>query len=183
MLDSIKNYILQLDEKTFYVYLGSLLTAIVFMVSFGIYMHFNAIEDIKEELIQLNDQREEATQLFEKLKEVKQQEKTVDTIIKNDPDFKLGGYLNTLITKLSLQDKITERSSSSIDREGKYRESILNIRFSSMNIKLITELLSEIENNQRVYVKSLDIIRSKNPMLLDGTLIIGTLQLKTITGS
>ena len=110
---------------------------------------------------------------------VQQQRKEVDAILEEDKDFKIGGYFKDVLTKLVLTSKKAVESPSQIDREGKYRESILNVKFTDMDMKQLSELLNEIEKNKRIFTKELEVTTSrKTPQKIDVNLTIATLLLK-----
>lgn len=181
-LETIKQHLSQLDEKTFYSYLSGFIVGITLIMGGLMYYYFSSIDELTNQLGELNEQREQVRTLFQTAARVKKQEVAVDKVLKEDENFKIGGYFKTVLDKLSL-NATQQQVSPSVEREGKYLESILSAQFTQVDMKQICELLNEIEANPRVYTKSIDIIRSKTPNKLDITLTIGTLQLKAISGT
>lgn len=183
LLNSIKYHLTQLDEKTFFAYIGGFLLGIIIIISGLFYYYYSAVDELTGELHDLNLQSQQVHTLFETAAHVKKQEAAVDKVLKEDADFKISSYFTEAVDKLKLNNKVTVQQPSTVEREGKYRETSLHAEFKELDMKQICELLSEIENNQRVYTKSLEIVRAKIPTKLDVTLDIGTLILKAIPGT
>ena len=182
-LNTIKYHLTQADEKTFFVYIGGFLLGITVIIGGIFYFYLSAVDELTDELNALNEQRQEVQRLLETAAHVKKQEAAVDKVLKNDPDFKISQYFTEVVDTLRLNDKVTVQQPSTVEREGKYRESSLHAQFKELDMKQICELLNEIEENKRVYTKSLEIVRAKVPTKLDVTLDIGTLLLKAIPGT
>ena len=182
-LETIKYHITQLDEKTFFAYLGGFLLGIMLIIGGIFYYYSSAVDDLTSEFEELNKQRQEVRLLLETAARVKKQEVAVDKILKEDMEFRIGKPFEEIITKLQLKETLTNKQSMNIEtqeREGKYNENILHADFTALDMKQICELLKEIEDNERLYTISLEIMRSKVPTKLDVKLAIGTLTLKTI---
>lgn len=177
-LETLKQHILQLDEKTFFAYLGGFVLGMILIMSGLIYYYYSAIEDRTIQLEALNEKRQSMRSLFERDALVKAQEAEVKKMLKEDAHFKIGDYFQKVVDKLKLKENENEKNQvDTVQLEGKYRESTLTTRFQMLDMKQICDLLSEIENSKRVYTKSLDIVRSTTaPTKLDVTLAIGTLE-------
>lgn len=183
-LETIKSYILQLDEKTFFAYLGGFLLSVILIISGIFYYYYSSTHEFIAELDELNEQRQEVRTLFETAARVKKQEIAVDKLLKEDEGFKIGAYFKKVLDTLNMSDKVPEQNFFNVvEQEGKYRETTLTARFQMVDMKQICEVLNEIESNQRVYTKSIEIVRSKVPNKLNVTLSIGTLDLKTVPGT
>jgi hypothetical protein len=107
----------------------------------------------------------------------------VNNILAENPDFKIDGFFTDLLSKTGLERNKKETSISYADRGDKdYREVLLTAKFDTMNMRQLCELLNEIEQNNMVYTKELDIVKSKKiPNTIDVTLTIATLQKKPET--
>jgi hypothetical protein len=175
-LNTIKNHILQLDTKTFFAYVGGFLLGMLFIMGGLYYYYYDAIDDLTAQIEELNGKREKIRKLLERKTRLEQQEIEVNKLLKEDPNFIIGDYFNQVINKLKLTLKEPYTVSETPKLEGKYQEYTLPARFEAIDMKQICELLEDIENNKRVYTKSLEIVRSGTvPTKLDVTLTIGTL--------
>lgn len=179
-IEKISAYINTLSEKELYRYLLIIVGSIVFCFFSIIFIYNRRINYLKRQINALNITREEEVKkILTRAAFVQQQRTEVDAILAEDKDFKIGGYFNDVLNKLGLTNKKTIESPSQIDREGKYRESILNIKFTDMDMKQLSELLNEIEKNKRIFTKDLEItVSKKTPHKIDVNLTIATLQLK-----
>lgn len=176
ILETIKYHITQLDEKTFFAYLGGFLLGMILIVGGLFYFYSTAIEERITELNSLNEQRSTMRTLFETDALVKKQEQEVKKMLKEDEHFKIGDYFKKVTDKLKLNE-VAQNRIETAQLEGQYKESVLTTSFQMIDMKQICDLLSEIGLTKRVYIKSLDILRSTTaPTKLDVTLAIGTLE-------
>ena len=184
IFDALSNYLANLDQKNFnkylLIYLGALLTLSVASV----YYYYNTIKYWKKQTNEINATRDEIKVIVDRDELVQKQREEVNTLLSEMPDFKIGEYFNDLIGKLGLtQNVVTSPSITYADRGDKeYREVLLTTQFDMMNMKQLTELLNEIEQNKRIYTKELEIIKSKKtPNTIEVNLTIATLQRKPET--
>jgi len=174
-LDTIKNHIAQLNEKTFFAYIGGFFLGMLLIIGGLFYYYYSAVDDLTTQIEELNTKRTQMRDLFKRETLVKQQETAVNKMLKEDEYFNIGAYFKKVIDKLRLTP-VEDRPGDTVQLEGKYREYTLSVRFNDLDMKQICDLLEEIELNKRVYTKSLDIVRSTTvPTKLNVTLLIGTL--------
>jgi len=181
LFNKIKNFIAHLEQKEFYKYSGILLGVLLALVMAILYYNYSRVNFWKKQINKINDEREEIRTILEKDQQVLSQRAEVNTMLTEIPDFKIDGYFTTLVGKLGFigaQKPTTEVRSS--DREDpEYQEVLLTARFDTMNMKQLSELLDEIEQNGRIYTKDLEIIKSKKtPDAIMVNLTIATLQRK-----
>lgn len=181
MLITFLEQIMHADEKTFKKYVLILISLIITGFVFITWRYYTRVTFYKKKIVLLNDIREEARQLREKMIQVQTQRSRVNTMLEEEADFKIAGYFNNVLANLNIIDNKKTEETSQIDREDNYRESELIASLTNMNMKQITELLYEIEQKKRIYIKKLEIEKSKkNKNNLDINLIIATLLHKEI---
>ncbi len=149
-----------------------------------VYYYYSTIKYWKKQTNEINAMRDEVKVILDKDELVQKQREEVNALLSEMPDFKIGEYFNDLIAKLGLtQNVVTSPSITYADRGDKeYREVLLTTQFDMMNMKQLTELLNEIEQNKRIYTKELEIIKSKKtPNTIEVNLTIATLQRKPET--
>lgn len=180
LLEKISTYIDNISKKELSRYLLISLGIIVTCFLLLVFNYYRKVRYLKKQMRILNEAREEEVKrILTRAASVQQQRKEVDAILEEDKDFKIGGYFKDVLTKLGLTSKKAVESPSQIDREGKYRESILNVKFTDMDMKQLSELLNEIEKNKRIFTKELEVTTSrKTPQKIDVNLTIATLLLK-----
>lgn len=182
-LTNLQQYLASLDRKRLYQYLGSLIGAIFFVMILLIFNYYRKIGKFKAEIEQVNEIRQEIKTLLDQARNVKAEQKEIDTILANDPNFKIAGYFEDLIEKLHLSQKAEGKIEPSIaTREGKYQETVITAKFNGMNMEELVTLLQEIDKNKRVFSKELDITASKRTAnAIDVSLTIAALEPKSQT--
>lgn len=182
LLERIKLFIEELDEKTFYRYAALFIAACTLLSGTIGFFYYRRVATLIKQIKRINRLREEDVRvLLEDAHQVEQQRAAVDAILSQDIDFKIAGYFKNLLEKLNLQDKIvTEAEATTVEREDNYRESELNAKFGDLNMKEVTELLQELEQNPRISTKRLEITASKKKQkTVDVQITITTLLPKT----
>lgn len=178
ILDKIKDFIENLELKDFYKYLAATLGVILFIVVFLIFNFYRKIHSLNDQISLINEQRERAQRILTQAERVKRQRITVDAILSKEPDFKIGNYFDKVVTKLQLNEKKTSIDYSHVENVEDYKENILKAKLTDINMKQLCDLLNEIEANERIYTKELEIITGKNSKTIDVNLAIATLEPK-----
>lgn len=169
------------DTKVFKKYMFILLGIIMGLFSLLTWRYYTSIAFYKKKISLLNSIREEARVIRENMVQVQTQRLRVYEMLQEEADFKIAGYFNNLLSSLHLSDNKKTEETSQIDREDNYRESELVASLTNMNMKQLAELLYELEQKKRIYIKKLDIEKSKKSKnQLDITLIIATLLHKEV---
>lgn len=183
-LEPIQNYVTSLDRQALYRFMGGIVAVIVLLILLVCYLRYSYIEQGLTRLADINEQREKIKLIVTSAERVKKQREEVDAMLAKDESFTISGYLETVLKKLHLSDKTTIGEHSQVDRENGYRESTRKIRLTGMNMKQVCELLRELEQNERIYTKELEITRSsRQPQTIDVMLSVATLEPRTtITG-
>lgn len=184
IFDIINNYIANLDQKNFNKYLLIYLSGLCILCLGSVYYYYTSIKYWKKQLNEINVTRDEVKVVLDRDELVQKQREEVNALLSDMPDFKIGEYFSDLISKFGLtQNIVTSPSITYADRGDKeYREVLLTTQFDMMNMKQLTELLNEIEQNKRIYTKELEIIKSKKtPNTIEVNLTIATLQRKPET--
>lgn len=183
VLVKVRNFLINIEENDFKKYLLIFLTVIFFVVGFIFYKYFSRISYLKKEIQRINVFRQEAQQILTKHQQVKKQKALVDEILERGKSFKLVEFFNSVVEKLNLSNKVKETKLTINGLENsatqEYEEIKLEVDLSEMNMKELTDLLNEIEETERVYIKGLEITRTKTNPSVDVNINIATLQLKT----
>lgn len=184
IIEKIKEFIHNTEEKTFYYYLAATLGIVILLSGFLMYSYYSSVGYWQKRIRAVNELRDNVRAILTKDEIVASQRASVNTMLQETPDFKIDGYLTEILQKFSLEgNKQTSGPVAYIDHgDPEYREALLPVKFDMMNMKQLCELLNEIEQNKRVYTKDLDIIKSKKvPNTIEVSLTIGTLQRKPET--
>jgi len=176
-LEKITNYLKNLDTKELYRLLGIVFGVITLLIIALIYSYYRSIGQLQQQLATTNKNRDEVRTILEKYDTVLQQQKKVDEILSQDKTFKLKDYFNNVVEALGISRLISKEAElSSADLVPNYAEIKLDVSFSEMNMKQLSDLLYKIEQNERVYTKDLKITKNlKNPTI-DVSLVIATFE-------
>lgn len=182
IFDNIRNFFILLEEKDFKKYALIFFVLIFTILGFIFYRYFSKVSHLKKEIQRTNIAREDAKQLLTKHQKVKRQKILVDEILEKDKKFKILQFFDSVVEKLNLSNKVSDKKISQNDLENSadqdYIEIKLDVTLSGMNMKQVNDLLNEIENNERVYIKSLEITRPNSVPAVDVNITIVTLQFK-----
>jgi hypothetical protein len=163
------------QKKIIHAIIGIIIVMTLVTIFYG-WRYISVTRTLTRSLRVLNDQREEARILREKMLRVHNQRTAVDQMLAQEPDFKIGGYVAFLLQKLKLSDKKRLEETSQADVQENYRETEVMLKLGDMNMQNLVELLYAIEQKQRIYIKRLEIERSKKqPSSIDVQLAIATL--------
>ena len=176
LLDSINNFFINLDQKSFYTYLIVYSVLCVLLMAGIIYYYYSTTGDLQKKIRNLNTSREEVLEILEKNAVIKQQQVIVEEMLAKDPNFKIQGTFEKILTKLNMLDKRENPGEiSAADVEDNYRKNELSVKFDKITMQELTRLLEEIEKNPRIATEKLDITRSKKNPTIEVSLTISTL--------
>lgn len=162
-------------KKIFHAIIGIIVGMSLLMLLYG-WRYIATTRQLNRAIRVLNDQRDEARALRERMLRVHNQRTAVDQMLAQEPDFKIGGYVALLLEKLKLTDKKRIEETLQTDVQENYRETEIMLKLSDMNMQQLVELLYAIEQKHRIYIKRLEIERSKKqPSSIDVQLAIATL--------
>lgn len=179
IIDTINQWLDSLDTKVFYRYVAAIIGCIIFLILCIVYYYYSSSGYYKRQIKLINRQRQEVQSLLEKAALIDQQKQEVLSIIEQDPDFKIKQYFEQVLTQLNLTNKsdltnITERPNEP------YTEKILAARFTEVTMKEVVELLDTLDKNKRIYIKDLEIERSKkNNRRIDARISIATFETRS----
>src|SRR5580692_153393 len=119
IVDQLRDFIISLDEQTFYKYSGIALGALVLITSLILFSYQRSVTSFVDSITTLNEERERTRAILTRAERVKRQRSEVDAMIKEDENFKIGGFFNEVISNLHLSDKRTLEETSQSDKEDK----------------------------------------------------------------
>jgi len=182
IFQTLANFIKNNDQKQLYRYFALFLGILTAILAIILYIHFSSVSTLRKKIKRINTQREMTRTILEHHERVIQQKIHVDEILEKDKNFKIKQYLPAVIQELGLTSyntKIGEVLDD--DLNNGYREERLDAYFSGMSMRTIVDLLDTLEKNERIYIKELSITKSLKASTLDVTLVIATLQQKTVS--
>jgi len=182
IIDTIQHFIHGLTKRSFYLFLAGILAGISLISVVIVYRYYTQTKALTLQLRRLNKDREEAQQLLSKDLEIKKQRAIVEQMFNKNKNFKLREYFDTVIHKLNLEPYVKEVQLSvnnleNVRAEG-YTEIRLTASLTNINIQHLVQLLNEIEQNELVFTKRIEITKSATLPVIDAEIIIATLQPK-----
>ncbi|HJM68705.1 MAG TPA: hypothetical protein QGF02_02045 [Candidatus Babeliales bacterium] len=182
LVDKYKKFLAEFDDKKQLQALFIILGLVVLCGGFLFYRYSSSVTSLKKQMVVLNRARKETQLLLSKNEVVQKQRDKVETMLAKEKSFKIMEYFKTVLDKLKLNahrtsEKISINESEGVRASG-YEEVNLNTQLTNMNTKQVVNLLFEIEQTERVYIKKMEITHSKTNPVVDLNLTIGTLQKK-----
>jgi hypothetical protein len=177
-LDRIKQFFDQLEERTFYHYVAGILIGMALLMGITVFFQYRTQATLKKQAARLNSYRENAQELLSRYNRVREQEQAVTAVLEQDKNFRIVGYLDATLATLQLTANRTgsAQTSEPLEHPANYNEITVNLTLSDINMRQLAELLREIEKNERIYTKSLEITKSPTKPTIDVALAVATLQ-------
>ena len=175
----IQEFLYGLEERHFYYYMSAFLGIIVIVSVAFLYYQYDSTTQLVESIEAINEDRETKVKPFlAKAGQVKQKLRDINVMLAQDPDFKIGEYFKKLKHFIPPAKEIIPTQT---DRDDHYRETSLKANFTSISMQQLLELLKDLEQTERIYIKELDIKKSvKTDHSIDVELTIATLLPKLV---
>ena len=174
ILDSFRDFIRGLDKKEFRLYTIIYVGICVLFVSGIIVRHIYLVQDAKEKIQQLNNARKQVQEILTQFKGVEQQRAQVDALLKKDKNFYIQKFFQSSAQKLNVFKHATDKIAKQKLENG-YIEENLSINLTQITTKQLCELLQDIENEPRVYIKFVDITKMNTTKKINVSMSIATL--------
>ncbi len=173
---TLKNIIQSYELQTIYRYIVFYTIAIIIALAGLLFWHYRSITYNQQLLKKLAKERLETQQILTNYNLLKQQEDEVETILNQNPDFRIIEAYNNIISTLNLQNYTTGNPEPIEDRIENYIERKLAINLNNISTQQLVQLLEEIEKYERLYTKALT-ITNKTPKnkAIDASVVIATL--------
>jgi len=175
-LESMQDYFYGLNHKEMLRIIGAYFVCFSSLVIFLFFRHVSLLREIELKSKNLNKSRQNIQVVFTEYDNLKNRKVEVDQILMKDKNFYLVKYYQDKIKSSSIMNKT---SSSLVVQPGPngYDEESLQISFNQISMKQLCEFLQELQENQRVFVKKLDITKGAAPKKINVSLTIATFKL------
>ncbi len=182
IIETLQTYSVNLSRRNFYLILGTIMSATALICSIILYRHYGHVTSLQTQLRRLNKDRGEARELLSKDLQIKKQRTVVEEMLQKNKNFKLMQYFDTTINKLNLEPYIKDKQISVTSLENLRAEGYSEIRLTAtlvnMNTQQLAQLLYEIEQNELVFTKRVEITKSATLPAIDAEIIIATIHPK-----
>lgn len=178
IIEKIQNFFSNLDQQQFRNYIAVLLLALFALSGILVYRYYSQTSYLKRRIAATNRKRLEVKELLTRYEIVKRQQADVDALLAKDKDFKIAGYFTDVVNKLGLAGNKTREPETSAELlDNGYTEIKLYASFSGLNTQKIVQLLDTLEQNERIYIKDVEIYKSEGNAL-NLNILIATLEPK-----
>ena len=180
MFQKITAYLSDLTDKEFKRYIVIFFASLGIILLFGTYRYYRSVFDLKKQMKRINITRTEVQGLLTKYDQIKKQKETVDALLNQDKSFWIKRYFDDTLKKLDISHMLTkEPDIIETDLKEGYTEITLSANFARIDSQQMAELLNELEQKKRIYIKKLDITKARNSNTLSFVIIIATLKTQT----
>jgi hypothetical protein len=183
----ITDFFWNLDRKQFnQIAIGILSASLIILVG-GLYWQHSKTKHFKAEMNAANNSRTRVKEILEKNELVKIQRQRAEELLNKDTKFLLKEYFEKLTNSMQLQTNLKTEPFPIITnlenvRAENYEEIHIEAEFVNINMKQLVDLLHALEQNERIVIKKLEIIKPRPQQpTIDAALTISTIQHKTGT--
>lgn len=177
LFDSIEQHIAQLDAKTFRNYLIAFFTILGLTLGIILWRYYSSTQSIHKNIRRINQEREQVQDIALRNALVKEQQRVVEALIKRNPNFKILGYFDTVLSQHNLTRNLSSRPETRpTDLDTGHTEMTLTANLTGLNMKSIVELLDTLERNDRINTKEIEITKPGFGRTVNLNLTIATLE-------
>lgn len=179
ILESLRTKFSDMESRTQLNYFATFAMGLL-LINLGIAFYGKHIANkTLKDISNINKMRRQAKTILQKNILVEQKKREVESILTEDPSFKIKEFFDGTLEEVQLSKKSTKEPEVGSPRNlnNGYSEIKLEASFSEITMQDITELLLALEKNPRIFTKDLVMSRNKtNGKTLDATVTIATLQ-------
>lgn len=181
--ETLQIRIARIEKKRWYQYLAAAAAIIFLLAGIIFYFYYSSISRWQARIEEINDSRAQARRLLAKAQMVQKDKEAVTRLLAEDPNFKIKAYIQDILEKVGMRSNVLSDKGLQVSAtEDSYREEVVTYQLGGITMKQLTEFLNEIDNNPRIYVKELEISKSKRvPRTVDVDIKIATMMPKEST--
>ncbi len=183
LTEKLREVLESMNEKQFFTYVAAATGLFILFIMASLFFFYRSNSYLYGEIKKLNMERKgDIRKLLIKAEHIQQQKKEVQDLIQQDPGFLLNQFLDTTLNTAHLTEKkeVTGRLITQDLPDESLSEQRLEVTLNTINMRELVEFLALIEDNKRVYIKKLDIAKSKTtPNTLEVVIGLATLIPKT----
>lgn len=179
-IEQVQTFFATMSKKDFQRAMLAGAATLTLLLSFFVYRYIATVSKLKKEIANINRLRsQDVEDVLTRYELVKKQQTEVETILAKDPTFKIKEFLDTVMNKVNIvQYKAKEPQFSQQDLENGYTENQLYASFANVTTQHVCELLYALEQNERVYIKQVELYKTDLNKTINANITIATLQAK-----
>lgn len=178
ILEPLEQSIIQLDAKTFRNYLIAFFVLLTLILGIILYRYYSSVSYIRKNIRRINEERERVKDIALSYELVKEQQRLVEALVKKNPNFKILGYFDTILTQHKLVNNLVRKPETRppTQLDTGHTEVTLIANLTGLNMKTIAELLDTLERNERINIKEIEITKPTNGRTVNLNLTIATIE-------
>ncbi len=177
ILEPLEQSIAQLDAKTFRNYLIAFFVLLTLILGLILYRYYSSVSYIHQNIRKINEEREKVKEIALSYELVKEQQRLVEALIKKNPNFKIAGEFDKILTQHKLMNNLARKPEPRRTvLDAGHTEVTLFANLTNLNMKTIAELLDTLERNERITIKEIEIAKPTNGRTVNLNLTIATLE-------
>jgi hypothetical protein len=180
ILDTLLSYLGQQSKRQQYSIIASFVGVCFLLIFIILYNLISRSNNWEQKMVNINKLREETRMILARHEQMQQQKNAVNEILEKEKNFKIKEFFITLLQNVRLTPYLSKQAEVSEPREvtSDYEEISLTAQLNGITMQQLVELLSKIEDTDRVYTKEIVINKSPTSPTLEVSLVIATLQAK-----
>lgn len=176
-LTRIQDALKTAERRELLMYAGGFFGILALAMGLLLYFHQSRVSFYKKELKKMDSLRIQTKQLLTQYKRVKAQQATVEELLGQNKDFRIGQAFQALVQKTGLSGYIKDPTPPSTHEviSGKQEVQISSL-LVGISMKQVTDLLAQIAATPQLYVKELTIKKTPQARSVDLDITIATLE-------
>lgn len=181
-LKKFRNFIDNLEDKELYQYILLACGLLIAIMGIFIYIHYSYVNKYKNEIEQVNKQRQVTKKILTEYKLVNQQQDKVEEILAQNKNFIITKEFKDIIQKIGLESHMSDEPKRVVGETIRNKtEMLLNAHLEAISMKQLTDLLSEISDIPQLYPIELTIKKTPNNQTVNVDLTIATLESSSLS--
>lgn len=177
LLNRVRTFIKNLDDRELIKYFAGFGLFILALIGLILYLNYSRTRTYTTKLKQINTERQRTKMILTDYKLVNLQKQKIEEILSSNNNFFIAQEYQNILKNVGLARYQSEEPTKSDGHiiSGKI-ERILSSHLDAITMKQLTELLTRIAENERLYPKELTIKKVPNSQKIDIDLTIATLE-------
>lgn len=153
-LNPVISYLESLNQRSFYLYYTMAIGIICFMAGGLIWWGSSSLSATQENLDDILQKQSVVQKILEKNVQTEQEQKHINKIIDDNPDFNLIEYVRSVFAQYAIQPS---KETIQTVRTDVYEERNAQFAIDETDMKIVTEIMQTFDQNERVTLKELTI--------------------------
>jgi type II secretory pathway component PulM len=173
-LSKIRSFVSEMDQSEFRKFGMIYVAGFILCSGFLLFFYVSEEMSIKGKMKELNKSRKEVQKILTDYQKVTQQKDAVVQLLSADDTFYLQQFVQSSISTVQIASSSVGKVSS--QTVNGYIEESVSVQLSGINTQQLCQLLQNIEQASRVYVKNITITRGEGATTISVSMSAATLK-------